>query len=172
MQNRKRSRVRIKIIINPNSLKTFNLILIIVKKMIPGTISWEYKNLDINNGAIHSVCCKCFIAERDIPLKEFIPEELENFMMFTCVITRDREVNRDIIQCVLIVDETVDLQFIQKGSYYVTYLIPTRHKVDSSSLKITDIFKDELWIELKYSYIFNCAYCTKAYLPNNTFIFN
>lgn len=140
--------------------------------MIPGTISWEYKNLDISNSAIHGVCCKCSIATRDILLTELVPEDLEKFMMFVCVITKDEELQRSVIQCVLIVDETIELQHIKKGSYYVSYLIPTRHKVDSSSLRITDVFNDSLWVELKYSYIFNCAYCTKAYLPINTFIFN
>ena len=139
--------------------------------MIPNCISWNYQRLDIKNPHSHGIANSVESALQDIPLKSLIPEEANEFTMFVCTIISLGNMNH-ILTVLKTHENTTNEDIIAKGSYYSFYLIPSKLSVISSKLRIQDMFKNELYIEIDVENIFSDTKINIITLPDKTFVFN
>lgn len=140
--------------------------------IIPGTISWSYKNKSEKSNAEYSICSKVSISLEDIHLSTLINKDENDFMILVCVILNNKETNKHEIQCKAITRRSLHSGDIPKGCYYCYYKCPKEFEIDGDNLKIHDVIKPEQSVELNNMLLFKKDCCSKVESNNNLFVFN
>ena len=140
--------------------------------MIPKTVSWQYKRLDIQDSAEHGICCPFTMSVNDIQLWELVPKECESFLLFLCLIKPNSRGGDDVILSLKTRDKISDDEYIQKNVYYSSYLIPTTFPLYTYNLVVRDMFDETKFVSLDYPQVFNDSHLNNIHLPLGTFISN
>ena len=139
--------------------------------MIPYTISWKYQRTDIESASCHGICSPATIAVSDILIKDMIPPHTGEFTMFLVMISRMDKCNF-IISTLRTNENLMDNDIVVKGSYYTTYLIPSKISIVATELLITDLLRPDVFIRIDNPEIFSDKQLNIITLPENTFTFN
>lgn len=138
--------------------------------MIPSYVSWKYTRTDTVNCETHGIACKLEIAIEDIYLRKILPNDIDDFVLFVFIITKQDDKNV-IITALKTNNNTGDEERILKGSYFACYLLPVNIIICSFDLVIYDMFKEDLFYKIDIKNIFNKNYLNTITFPGNTFTF-
>lgn len=139
--------------------------------MIPALISWTYHREDIDASNQHGIATGVFYTERDIPIKEFIPNDCDKFMLFIIIIFQsDSKVN--ILSCIKTHENISEIDKIPPGCYYGYYLVPSYYKVMTNCLRVTDKDNTDLYIEINCQDILNDQTLNLLTFPKQYILFN
>ena len=107
----------------------------------------------------------------DILVKDLIPPHTGEFTMFLVIISKI-EKNNFIISTLRTNENLLDEDIVIKGSYYTTYLIPSKISIMATELMITDLLRPDVFIRIDNPEIFSDKQLNIITLPENTFTFN
>lgn len=138
--------------------------------MFPALISWTYHRDEPEFNNFHGIATSVYFSEEDIKISELISSECDKYMIYIVIIFQN-PTHINVLSCIKTDENIEDSDCIPKGCFYAYYVVPSRYKVITNSLRITDKENSELYIELNCYNILNDQVINILSLPKPTILF-